>query len=864
MECQKPGLPAAIVFAWLAVALAPSAATAQAPERLSDPDTTASVDPPDTFYQTGALENDPEVERGLPLAERHRAFLPVAVDISSRLPPVGNQGHSQSCVAWATAYAARSYYTGALERRDISQLPNLPSPSYVYHLARVGGCDAGTNIGRVAGVLKSGALSLADSPFTDQCVPPAPPELVSQAHDFRVRGFIRVDYSQVNDVKGQLARSNPVLIDFRVSTAFHKLRGADTFTEPGPPPGDPRSGWHFMTLVGYDEQRQAFRLMNSWGKGWGDHGYAWISYDLLKTRIRGTYVLDVGPLRPQPVVNPPPRPQPSPRPPIVHPQPVVQPVPPRPAAPVPPAPVAQPVPPKPLPAVPPPLLPQPSPPPPPPIAHPQPVVQPAPPNPAPAVPLPSAPLPAARVHPGVALVVGNGAYAGGQIATSAADADVVAETMRAAGYQVTELYDTRQDEIGGALRSFLDQVAAAGPDAVAFFYFAGYVAQAAGQNYLVPVDATIAGVGDVALQALHVDDLVAELAKLPAAARVIVLDAAREHGYGRGRADLVPPGLATMSAPAGMTIAFPAAPGRIAAENAGPYSLYTATLVRLMRQTDVDLARIFTTTRQQVGQLSQGRQTPWTTGHPPADIVLFQAAPSPEPTVVPPSPAPAPVTPIPGLRLADLQTLSCGHINVRADGDRSVLNGYVATDDDLNRVKLIAGGVPRTSLGDVTVAPWPQCEALQTLEKPLLVDDRPAIDIGGSRELRSGDPLRIEVRSPGQISYLYVSYIQADGSVVHLVQPNALVPEPTLPRQTLVFGSGEGGKPKFTVGPPFGREMIIAIASRSPLFDHELPAQQPEREYLSDLRRALLYKPVPTMPDRELAATILNLQTSAR
>jgi hypothetical protein len=96
------------------------------------------------------------------------------------------------------------------------------------------------------------------------------------------------------------------------------------------------------------------------------------------------------------------------------------------------------------------------------------------------------------------------------------------------------------------------------------------------------------------------------------------------------------------------------------------------------------------------------------------------------------------------------------------------------------------------------------------------------------------------------------------------VQPSGLVPQPTLPRQALEFGSGEGGKAKFTVSAPFGREMIIAIASRSPLFDHELPQHETERDYLSELRRALIYKPVPDMPDRELAATMTTLQTSAR
>ncbi len=216
------------------------------------------------------------------------------------------------------------------------------------------------------------------------------------------------------------------------------------------------------------------------------------------------------------------------------------------------------------------------------------------------------------------------------------------------------------------------------------------------------------------------------------------------------------------------------------------------------------------------------------------------------------------------LQLSELKTLSCARVDVEPRGGESVLSGYVASDEDLERVKAIAASVPGTSVGNVMVAPWPQCEALQTLEKPLAETDRPTIDIGPTTELRGGDPLRIRVVSPQQISYLYVSYIQADGSVVHLVQPKGLVPQPTLPRQTLTFGGGEGGTPKFTISPPFGREMIIAIASRSPLFDHELAAHQTEREYLTDLRRALIYKPAPDMPDRELAATMTTLLTSTR
>jgi hypothetical protein len=226
---------------------------------------------------------------------------------------------------------------------------------------------------------------------------------------------------------------------------------------------------------------------------------------------------------------------------------------------------------------------------------------------------------------------------------------------------------------------------------------------------------------------------------------------------------------------------------------------------------------------------------------------------------------PPAVTPPPQrFTLSQLATLTCGKVSVRREGKGNVLEGYVGSESDLELVKAVAANVPDTSVGDVLLAPWPQCEALQTLERPLATSDRPAIEFGPTSRLRSGDSLNITIRSPGQISYLYVSYVQADGSVAHLVQPSGLVPQPTLPRQTLSFGGGQNGGATFTIGPPFGREMIIAVASRSPLFDHALPAQQTEREYLTELRRALIYKPSPDLPDRELSASIAALQTEGR
>jgi uncharacterized caspase-like protein len=233
-----------------------------------------------------------------------------------------------------------------------------------------------------------------------------------------------------------------------------------------------------------------------------------------------------------------------------------------------------------------------------------------------------------------ALVIGNGAYTSAPaLKTPTTDASIVAETLRAAGYNVTELHDIRQATIGQSMRDFLDKVAAGGPDGIAYVYYAGYGAQSEGENYLVPVDAVINRDADVANEAFRLNDLLQELADLPLAARVVILDASYDHRLGSAGNQPVPRGLAMANTMPEMLIAFAAAPGAVTGEQDGTYSLFTGTLVTLMRQSGLDMEQIFKTTRLQVNKQTAGAQTPWMSGDLTGDLILFGAtasAPTPE------------------------------------------------------------------------------------------------------------------------------------------------------------------------------------------------------------------------------------------
>lgn len=209
-----------------------------------------------------------------------------------------------------------------------------------------------------------------------------------------------------------------------------------------------------------------------------------------------------------------------------------------------------------------------------------------------------------------ALVIGNDEYRTGKLATPANDAGLVADALQAAGFTVTGARNLDQTTLRQSLREFLDQVAAAGPDAVALVYLAGIGLQFEGDNYFVPVDADIQRDVDVPLQAVRISDLTQPLASLPARVKIVVLDAARQNGFARGGQPLAS-GLALVDPPQNMAIAFNAAPGTVGPDEQGPYGAYATALTEMIANGGLSLDDIFARVRLRVSDLTQGAEIPW-------------------------------------------------------------------------------------------------------------------------------------------------------------------------------------------------------------------------------------------------------------
>ncbi|MEL7040168.1 MAG: C1 family peptidase [Pseudomonadota bacterium] len=241
---------------------------------------------------TGLSFVDENRYRGIPLASNPygAAELPPRIDLSSNMPRPGNQGRQNSCVGWAVAYALKSYQEQLeegwpLNPRGQPDDRRIFSPSFIYNQIN-NGADAGSHFVDAFNVLSSqGAAPLSAMPYGDYRAP-IPEAARSIAKRYRIDTWRRVNTQDTRELKAQLNANYPVIIGAIVDDGFAQLGRDEIWRNQI---GREQSG-HAMVIVGYDDGKQAFKLINSWGTNWGTDGYGWISYQHFPRVVREAYV----------------------------------------------------------------------------------------------------------------------------------------------------------------------------------------------------------------------------------------------------------------------------------------------------------------------------------------------------------------------------------------------------------------------------------------------------------------------------------------------------------------------------------------------------------------------------------------------
>jgi hypothetical protein len=250
-----------------------------------------------------------EQYEGIPLASNPYSGteLPSSVDLSRSLPPPGNQGNQNSCVGWAVAYALKSYH----EQRELNWMleagsgnphpDRVFSPSFIYNQIN-NGQDGGADFVRAFNVLsEQGAAPLSAMPYTSYNSQ-IPESARQAARQYRIDTWRRVNIQDTRELKAQLNAGFPIVIGAQVDEGFHRSGANQIWRQQV----GQTLGGHAMLVVGYDDARNAFRVINSWGRQWGDGGYGWIDYGYFGRVVREAFVVQDarnGP-GPAPPVNP--------------------------------------------------------------------------------------------------------------------------------------------------------------------------------------------------------------------------------------------------------------------------------------------------------------------------------------------------------------------------------------------------------------------------------------------------------------------------------------------------------------------------------------------------------------------------------
>ncbi|MER8520558.1 caspase family protein [Mesorhizobium sp. M0644] len=228
----------------------------------------------------------------------------------------------------------------------------------------------------------------------------------------------------------------------------------------------------------------------------------------------------------------------------------------------------------------------------------------------------------------VAFVIGNSEYRQfPALKNPARDAEDVSKTFRLAGFEVFVASDLTKLQFEEQFRNYL--AAVDGAD-LAVVYYSGHGFQIGGENFLIPVDASLKQAADIEVQAIKLNDVLEQL-RSKSKIQVIILDACRNNPFPRKnywlRDQLITAGnagLAQVRSSLNTLIAFATEPGAAAYDGAGELSPFSAAFSRRALAPNQEIRTVMAAVRRDVVEATNGLQVPWENSSLIDEVVLMR------------------------------------------------------------------------------------------------------------------------------------------------------------------------------------------------------------------------------------------------
>ncbi len=269
-------------------------------------------------YATGLILDDEEYD-GLSHTSKNiqistgQKSISRKIDLSPFCPEIRHQGEIASCVGWSAGYGAmtieRAIKNNWTDKKKISEKAN--SALFIYNQIIEDNCNMGLTMPQALGLLQEKGNCLARDFDKDpnDCPREVPGHLFEKAAAYKIQDYIPLfekdapSEEKIRNTKLVLAQKKPVIVGMKILSNFYNIsEGVSSWF---PTIGDTNyAGGHAMVVVGYDDDRfdrpgrsvpddmkGAFKLMNSWGKNWGERGYIWIRYAHFAEYCRHAYAI---------------------------------------------------------------------------------------------------------------------------------------------------------------------------------------------------------------------------------------------------------------------------------------------------------------------------------------------------------------------------------------------------------------------------------------------------------------------------------------------------------------------------------------------------------------------------------------------
>lgn len=250
-----------------------------------------SFAPPEMLAQIAPVNRLPTRTDGFPSSWDNTTDKSDYGMISGFLPPIGDQGQLGSCVAWGTGYAmstAVSVLSGNSHRPLTADSQASPADLYAkLLLMEQQGCGQGTYVKHALDILvKEGVASMALKPYApNACTVP------SNGGPFMLGSYTIIDPTDIDGMRLAVLNQRIVAIGMQAYPDFEALRGVSATTVYSHPASDTTCGQgHCIAVTAYDDNLNAFKIMNSWRTDWGSQGSMWISYDTFRRIVSEAYV----------------------------------------------------------------------------------------------------------------------------------------------------------------------------------------------------------------------------------------------------------------------------------------------------------------------------------------------------------------------------------------------------------------------------------------------------------------------------------------------------------------------------------------------------------------------------------------------